>query len=123
MSISVSITPLTFSRFQVLDTLRCTGPNTQHGLAKAMSVSDTVISRMMKALQKLNYINIRQDPHHGRKHIIALTDFGLKQIQELGNVLEMAFQKVLLSSVEDLDRFGMEINAILKTLQEEGVIL
>jgi DNA-binding MarR family transcriptional regulator len=114
--------PLTFSRYQVLDTLRYTGPTTQHALAEAMGVSDTVISRMMKALQELDFIMIQKDPQHGRKHIISLTEYGKTQINQLGQKLEQAFLDVLNSTIGNTEQFGKDINAILMALKHNGVI-
>ncbi len=115
-------TDLTFSRFQLLDTLRQVGRQTQHGLAQAMGVSDPVVSRMLVELAAAGYVEIENDPNHGRRRLVSITQAGIERIQALGEVLERAFMELVRGAVDDTSRFDGDVRRILAELDTNGEI-
>ncbi|MFI6293236.1 MarR family winged helix-turn-helix transcriptional regulator [Nonomuraea sp. NPDC050790] len=78
---------LTYGQIRLLGTLEEIEPVTQHGLARAMSVSDPAISRALRPLEADGLVRITVDPEHARRRLVRLTEDGRKAFHAAGKPL------------------------------------
>jgi DNA-binding MarR family transcriptional regulator len=111
---------ISFKRFYVLAALGACEPTTQHSLATSLGYSDAAISRMLKHLADDNLVELRQDPSHGRKHIVQLTGQGLALTQQCAVFLEQTFTDALQYAGVDISGYLSDTNKIIKLLGESS---
>ena len=109
---------LSFSRFYVLAVLGSIEPTTQHGLASCLGYSDAAVSRMVAALQEDGLLTQRNDPQHGRKHVIALTEKGQDILAKCNELLEREFDGMLVRASLDKETVRATMQGIRDQLEQ-----
>lgn len=96
---------LTYSQLRLLGTLEEQPPMTQHRLAESLTMSDPAISRALRPLASAGLVAVEQDPEHGRRKLIALTDAGSKVFHEAGRPVIEEFKQALLANDFPYERY------------------
>ena len=109
---------ISFKRFYTLVALSFCEPTTQHSLARNLGYSDAAISRMLKHLADDKLVELQQDPLHGRKHIVRLTNQGHVLTQQCAAYLEQTFTDTLQRTGIDVKRYLSDTNKIIDLLDE-----
>ena len=74
---------LSFAGYQLLFTLKATGPINPNLLARIASVSTASMSSLLSTIEKKGLITREADPVDGRKTIVHLTEDGESMVQKL----------------------------------------
>ncbi|GAA0582878.1 MarR family transcriptional regulator [Kribbella sandramycini] len=96
---------LTYSQMRLLGTLEEIQPVTQHRLAQALSVSDPAISRALKPLEAAGLVQVRTDPDHGRRRLVALTEAGRSAFHDTGRPLYDRLRAALVEAGFPYERY------------------
>ncbi|PFG56791.1 DNA-binding MarR family transcriptional regulator [Amycolatopsis sulphurea] len=89
---------LSYSQLRLLGMLEEIQPATQHQLAQALSVSDPAISRALRPLEAAGLVQVRPDPAHGRRRLVAVTETGRTAFHDGGKPLYDELRAALLAA-------------------------
>lgn len=96
---------LGYSQLRLLGTLEEQAPMTQHQLAEALVVSDPAVSRALRPLLQAGLVSINQDPAHGRRKLVTLTEEGSQAFHNTGRPLADELKQSLLESGFPYERY------------------
>lgn len=93
--------------FQIAQWLALHGPSKASGLAEALGMDKSAISRLAKSLAELGLVQAQPDPQDGRGVILALTPRGREQVAVASHAKTAAFLARLANwDDEDLATFA-----------------
>ena len=112
------------STIMLLKTLDALGPCRSSTLAAAVHSDPSTVSRQVAALVRDGLVERRADPDDGRASVLALTDLGLKLLEEQRRRIGLALARVIRqweaedvgTFVELLERFAADHEANLPAL-------
>jgi DNA-binding MarR family transcriptional regulator len=107
---------ISYRRAVFLVTLLDEGAMSQHELATALGYSDPAVSSLLIELIKSKYVTAIDDPNHGRKRIVSLTDDGTVLAQKLATYLDGSFNRLARFAGIDERAYGDANDRLLKTL-------
>lgn len=103
---------ISLARYRTLHALRREGPSTQHGLAVRLGVGDAVVSRMLPGLVERGWCTVEDDPTHGRRREVRLTDDGAALEAACRDFLAGAFAGATQDAGVDVDRLLADVRAV-----------
>jgi DNA-binding MarR family transcriptional regulator len=104
-------------RFMVLRALRIGGTATQHALAGRLGITDAAVSRMLPGLADAGLLTVADDPGHGRRRLVTLTDQGEKLARECELALDAAFTGAATDAGVDIEKFMHGARALTKQVR------
>lgn len=86
---------ISYQRAYFLFMLQQLGTVSQQQLAKSLGYSAASVSTMIAELVKAEYVTVRPDPAHGRKHLISLTSVGHEHVQKGSRLLDAKLSETI----------------------------
>ncbi|MEV6554255.1 MarR family transcriptional regulator [Nocardia sp. NPDC051756] len=108
---------LSYSQIRLLGTLEEIEPVTQHQLAQALAVSDPAVSRALRPLEEAGLVQIKTDPDHKRRRLVAITEAGRNAFHTTGKPLSDELRTALLAADFPYDRYLNDTIALAKLLE------
>jgi DNA-binding MarR family transcriptional regulator len=96
---------ISFRKFYVLAVLASCEPSTQAFLAECMGQSPAAISKSVAVLESEGYIEVNDDPTHGRKNLVSLTEKGKQLVRDAEVFLEATFLEKLTLTENELTEY------------------
>jgi DNA-binding MarR family transcriptional regulator len=96
---------ISFRKFYVLAVLASCEPSTQAFLAECMGQSPAAISKSVAVLEADGYVSVNDDPSHGRKNLVSLTEKGRELVADAEQYLEKAFLAKLTITEKELSEY------------------
>lgn len=111
---------ITYQRAYFLFTIKRLGVTSQRTLAKELGYSPASVSTMLAELVKTGYVAIKQDPSHGRRHLVSLTPRGDKEVSQGQRELDDSFNQMLSAIGFDVREYTTLTQKLYKALQQKG---
>jgi MarR family transcriptional regulator, transcriptional regulator for hemolysin len=113
---------ISFAQFLVLLPVRCRNHASQADIAEVTSLTEATVSRHVSALTAEGLLTCDEDPNNRRKHILALTAKGEKELAKAYDAIQDALAgifDVLPSSertiiIRSLDRISAHLLTVIK---------
>ncbi|MEV6412993.1 MarR family transcriptional regulator [Kribbella sp. NPDC051718] len=109
---------LTYSQLRLLGTLEDIQPATQHRLAQALLVSDPAVSRALGPLEAAGLVQVTQDPDHGRRRLVTITEAGRKAFHDGGKPLYDQLRTYLQQAGFPYDRYLADTAKLAQLLKD-----
>lgn len=110
---------ISFKKFLVLAILHSCQPATQAKLAAALGYSPAAVSRSLSILEQEGYVQILDDPKHGRRNRVTLTIAGDKLVRVCGTELDELFHMIIGRSSPQMEAFAQEALSLRNKLRIE----
>lgn len=104
-------------RFMVLRALRVGGTATQHALAGRLGITDAAVSRMLPGLTGAGLVTVADDPDHGRRRLVTLTDRGETLARDCELALDAAFTGAATEAGVDVEKFVYSARALTERVR------
>jgi DNA-binding MarR family transcriptional regulator len=104
-------------RFMVLRALRIGGTATQHALGGRLGITDAAVSRMLPGLTAAGLLTVADDPDHGRRRLVTLTDRGEKLARDCELALDAAFTGAATDAGVDVEKFVHSARALTERVR------
>ncbi|WP_433656264.1 MarR family winged helix-turn-helix transcriptional regulator [Nocardia sp. CA-128927] len=111
---------LSYSQIRLLGTLEDIEPVTQHQLAQALAVSDPAVSRALRPLEEAGLVQIKTDPDHKRRRLVAITEAGRTAFHATGKPLADELRTALLAADFPYERYLRDTIALAELLEPSG---
>jgi DNA-binding MarR family transcriptional regulator len=85
--------------------LRAGGTATQHALGARLGITDGAVSRMLPGLVDAGLVTVVDDPHHGRRRLVTLTERGAELAGDCERPLDAAFTGAATDAGFDVEQF------------------
>lgn len=108
---------ISLARYRTLHALRREGPVTQHALATSLGVGDAVVSRMLPGITERGWCTVDDDPTHGRRREVRLTDAGAALETTCSEFLAGAFAGATTDAGVDVDRLLTDVRAVTEQVR------
>lgn len=93
---------LTPARFDLLHTIMSRGPSEQSEIVRRLGVTAPTVSRMLRSLHALGWIQRKRSPRHPRALIILMTDVGRALMQWASEVIiQCSFMHIIYQFFND----------------------
>ncbi len=104
-------------RFMVLRALRIGGTATQHALGGRLGITDAAVSRMLPGLADAGLLTVTDDPDHGRRRLVTLTDRGEQLARDCELALDAAFTGAATDAGVDVEAFVHSARALTERVR------
>jgi DNA-binding MarR family transcriptional regulator len=104
-------------RFMVLRALRIGGTATQHALSERLGITDAAVSRMLPGLADAGLLTVADDPDHGRRRLVTLTDRGEELARDCELELDAAFTGATTEAGVDVEKFVHSARALTERVR------
>jgi DNA-binding MarR family transcriptional regulator len=96
---------------------RVGGTATQHALAGRLGITDAAVSRMLPGLTGAGLVTVADDPDHGRRRLVTLTDRGETLARDCELALDAAFTGAATDAGVDVEKFVYSARALTERVR------
>lgn len=108
---------ITFAQFLVLMPVHCKERASQTDIAEATSLTEATVSRHVSALAEEGLLTRTEDPTNRRKHVLALTAKGARELDRAYELLDLALQDLFTRSLSEKEREALRTSLSRITAQ------